>query len=55
MTHETLCTLYRLAQVGREIEAEMGWPLTPTEDLVASLKRSLFGADDRELVGIAPR
>lgn len=49
MRHETVCILYRLAQVGQEIEVENGWPVTPTEELVASLKLRLFGVQDREL------
>lgn len=43
LRHETVCTLYKLAQVQREVEAEMCWPLTPTDEIVAGLKSRLFG------------
>jgi hypothetical protein len=46
MRHETLCTLYRLVRTGQEIEAENGWPVTSTDELVGHLKATLFGEEE---------
>lgn len=46
LRHETVCMLYELARVQREVEAEMGWPLTPTDEIVAHLRTKLFGESE---------
>jgi hypothetical protein len=46
--HETVCTLYELAEAGRRWEASEGLPLTPVDELVTHLKDRLFGVKSGE-------